>query len=144
MTSYDDIEPRSLPWPYSTTLEDAPDLHDPKKWFTFLQSDTYKKDLQDYERIQNSGDVNALALYVAHHPFIVEALLQLAMVLYRTNQSQEGLSLLRRSIWILECSSLSSFRPLQGKACFLDYDQGENAPYFLALFRMMQVSGMVG
>jgi len=141
---------RHLPWPYSSPPPDASldpaceQWQDSKNWFTFVHSDTYDKDLKDYERIQNSGDVNALALFVAHHPFVVEALLQLAMVLYRTNQSQEGLSLLRRSLWILECSSLPSFRPLQGAACFMDYDQPENASYFLALFRMIQISGMQG
>jgi hypothetical protein len=89
------------------------------------------------------ADVNALALFVAHHPFVVEALLQLAMVLYRTNQSQEGLSLLRRSLWILECSYISSLKVLE-KSCFMDYDQLENASYFLALNRMIQISGMAG
>lgn len=65
------------------------------------------------------------------------------MVLYRTNQSQEGLSLLRRSLWVLECSSISSFRVVE-TSCFMDHDQPENASYFLALFRMIQVSGMAG
>lgn len=149
MSNYADIaQGRSLPWPYSSHPESeslgCEQWKDPKHWFTFMHSDTYNKDLEDYERIQNSGDVNALALFVAHHPYVVEALLQLAMVLYRTNQSQEGLSLLRRSLWIIECSSLPSFRPLQGAACFMDYDQPENASYFLALFRMIQISGMQG
>jgi hypothetical protein len=150
MTSYDNADGHHLPWPYSSQPNNE-SLHqahqqwqDTKHWFTFVRSDTYNKDLKDYERIQNSGDVNALALFVAHHPFVVEALLQLATVLYRTNQNQEGLSLLRRSLWILECSSLPSFRPLQGADCFMDYDQEENKPYFLALFRMIQISGMQG
>jgi hypothetical protein len=151
MSNYsDESNARSLPWPYSLenqdeSLEVATDhWQDPKHWFTFVHSDTYAKDLKDYERIQNSGDVNALALFVAHHPYVVEALLQLAMVLYRINQSQEGLSLLRRSLWILECSSLPSFRPLEGAACFMDFDHSENASYFLALFRLVQISGMQG
>lgn len=153
MSSYDnDAKDRHIPWPYSpTSLDDnrtssqaSEQWQDPKHWFTFLHSDTYSKDLTDYQRIQDSGDVNALALFVAHHPYVVEALLQLAMVLYRTNQSQEGLSLLRRSLWIMECSSLPSFRPLHGALCFMDYDQEENVPYFLALFRMIQISGMQG
>jgi Transcriptional repressor TCF25 len=145
MTSYDTVESRQFPWPYhqkESSLEET-QWRDPKQWFTFQYSDTYEKDLKDYERIQNSGDVNALALFVAHHPFVVEALLQLSMVLYRTNQSQEGLALLRRSLWILECSSISSFRVLQ-KSCFMDYDQPENASYFSALFRMIQISGIAG
>ena len=151
MTSYDNAEDLTMPWPYSAhrpvndSLDQAYEQwQDPKHWFTYVHSDTYNKDLQDYERIQNSGDVNALALFVAHHPFVVEALLQLAMVLYRTNQSQEGLSLLRRSLWILECSSFPSFRPLQGANCFMDCDREENVPYFLALFRMIQISGIQG
>ena len=149
MSNYSD-ESGPVAWPYSSENQDeslevaTEHWQDPKHWFAFVRSDTYSKDLKDYERIQNSGDVNALALFVAHHPYVVEALLQLAMVLYRTNQSQEGLALLRRSLWILECSSLPRFRPLEGAACFMDFDQPENASYFLALFRMIQISGMQG
>lgn len=150
MTTNDNVDDFQVPWPYSAPCHDdnlmqaSEQWQDPKHWFTFLHSDTYKKDLEYYERIQNSGDVNALALFVAQHPFVVEALLQLAMVLYRTSQSQEGLSLLRRSLWILECSSLPSFRPLDGPLCFMDYGQPANAPYFLTLFRMIQISGIQG
>lgn len=148
MTTYEicpEASRPSLPWPYNQrdASNDDCQWHNPKHWLTFVQSDTYKKDLQDYERIQNSGDVNALALFVAHHPFVVEALLQLTIVLYRTNQSQDGLALLRRSLWIFECSSLSTFKVLQTSG-FMDHTLSENAPYFSALFRMMQVSGMAG
>jgi hypothetical protein len=57
MTTYDNEQGRQLPWPYhqkDASLEE-PRWHDRKQWFTFLHSDTYQKDLKDYERIQNSG-----------------------------------------------------------------------------------------
>ena len=130
----------SIPWPY-TKMEALQDLH---RWYTFQQADTYNKDLEDYRRIQESGDANALALFVAHHPFVTEALLQLTMVLYQTNQSQDGLSLLRRTLWIYECASPVGFQPHKSACCFVNHDRPANQIFFTALFRLVQVSGMSG
>ena len=148
MTSYDET-PNTVPWPYTTKSqkEDRTNIPrtNPKQWFTFKFSETYIKQLEDYRRIQRSSDANALAIYVAHNPYVTEALLQLAAVLYQTNQSQDGLSLLRRALWILECSSVMGFQPhkLQS-SCFLDKDRMENECYFSALFRLLQVSSVAG
>ena len=113
MATYDDLQQQQrgdgigVPWPYSRV--DA--LQDPYRWYTFRHADTFEKDVAGYQRIQDSGDVNALALFVAHHPFVTEALLQLTMVLYQTNQSQNGLALLQQTLWIYECAALMSFQP---------------------------------
>ena len=134
-----------LPWPYSGTTEDGSQDGDLSRWFTFIHSDTYEKDCDVYEQIKASGDPNALALFVAHHPFLTEALLQLSTVLYQFNQSQEGLAFLRRALWIYECSALPSFTKIQDwKSCFMDYQRPENYFFFLALFRLVRISCVAG
>jgi hypothetical protein len=138
-----DISPRPLPWPYSQ-MKDGKKSPGLDRWFTFTHSDSYQRDCEAYERIKASGDPNALVLFVAHHPFVTEALLQLAAVLYQTNQSQEGFALVRRAVWVYECSSLSSLAKMDGKECFVDSHQPENSLFFLALFRLIRVSYVQG
>ena len=145
MTSYDTAQ-RDLPWPYNKDVDDHGDSpwKNPKLWYTFMYSDTYLKDLEDFKRVQSSGDANALTLFVSHHPYVTEALLQLTSVLYQVNQSQDGLSLLRRTLWIYESSSLLGFAPHKDHSCFLDKDQKENEMFFVSLFRLLQVSSIAG
>ena len=157
MNSYDgDAQShRSIPWPYSSddTEETTEDLNfnlpsfvkDPKRWYTFLHSDSYERDYQDFKRIQEMGDLNALVLFVAHHPFVTEALMYLGLMMYQVNQGQEGLAFLRRCIWVYESATLVSFiaRSLGGQV-FLDYDISENKTYFNALFRLARVNDMAG
>jgi hypothetical protein len=149
MTSYDQ-HPQSLPLPYTQNDGEeeeaaAAATAEPKNWFTFMHSDTYKKDLESYREIQQSGDVNALALFVADNPFVPEAVLQLAKVVYQTSNSHEALLLLRRVIWIHECAALKSFGPHHlNSNCFVDFHQKENEIFFQALFLLAQVSSIAG
>jgi hypothetical protein len=143
MTTYDADPTRLLPWPYHTdgisTLA--------SQWCTFVHSDTYNRNIQEYSNvIQQSGDLDALVMFVAHHPYVTAALLQLATVLYQTNHSQEGLALLRRCLWVFESSALPVFinQIFGGKVCLMDNDQPENAVFFRSLFRLMQVSHIAG
>lgn len=144
MTSYD-RNPTPLPWPYcDSSLVIDEEMRRTNQWYSFIHSDTYMRDLEDYRAIQSSGDINALVLFVAHHPFVAEALLQLSEVLYQTNHGQEGLSLLRRCLWVLECSTLLTFfRELDGSS-HLDVDQPENVSFFESLFRLIRVSANAG
>lgn len=150
MTSYDeqsDSKTRSIPWPYSdcSVLGLPAFLCDRRRWYTFLHSDSYDRDYRDFKRIQESGDMNALVLFVAHHPFVTEALMYLGLMLYQVNQTQEGLAFLRRCVWVYESAALTSFitRSIGGK-CFIDYDQPENKTYFDVLFRLGRVNNMAG
>jgi hypothetical protein len=151
MVSYDDWnqDPSntslSMPWPYSNLKENDQRCPPTSQWFKFSFSDSYRRDLYDYETIQESGDAHALAMFVAHHPFIVPALLQLSDVLYQTRQHQEGLSLLKRGLWVLECASLNSFIKVDnGRKGFLSYELQENQPFFDAVYRLMRVSYVGG
>lgn len=134
MTSYDQ-SPAPLPWPYDASEE----LKNPKLWFTFQQSDTYHSLLEQYRQIQQSGDVNALCLFVADNPFCPEALLQLARVVYQTNNSAEAQALLRRALYVYESAAIKSFAPN-----FMDCDLPENSTFFQSLFLLTQVSSIAG
>jgi hypothetical protein len=143
MTTYD-AEPRDLPWPYSDMKEGDSKNPRPDRWFCFKYSDSFERDCQDYQRIKATGDPNALTMFIADHPYVTEALLQLSTVLYQTNQSQEGMALLRRSLWIYECSALSSFTKIDGSSCLMDCGQRENLFFFLSLFRLVRSSYVQG
>ncbi|KAL7574869.1 hypothetical protein ACA910_010703 [Epithemia clementina (nom. ined.)] len=142
MTTYDDLNPhygttnsRSIPWPYSTITK-------PSDWYMFIHADSYSRDLEDYSYIQNTGDPNAIPLFVAHHPYVTDALLQLASILYETNQSENGLSFLKRCIWAYECASLVRFQSAQVR--YMDVEIAENRSFFEALRRLTHVSSITG
>ena len=121
MTSYDRLngEAVQIPWPYTRGSGDiaadetitgdpsqqALSVVDPSRWYTFQQSDTYMRTISDYQQIQQSGDVNALLLFVAHHPYCTDALLQLGSVLRQTNHPHEAQQLLKRCLWVFECAA---------------------------------------
>eukprot|EP00980_Cylindrotheca_fusiformis_P030804 scaffold25450_cov117-Cylindrotheca_fusiformis.AAC.1 len=141
MSTYD-VDPRSLPWPYSDMKEGDERCPENSKCFIFQFSDSYQRDRADYDQVKASGDANMLALFCVHHPFMVAALLQLSSVLYQTNQSQEGRSLLQRALWVFECAFLNSFA--NKSFGFMDYDQPENRSFFETLFRMVRISHVAG
>ena len=148
MTTYD-RDPRILPWPYRTVESGTLPLL--SQWCTLVHSDSYRRDCEDFTRvIRQSGDLNALVMFVAHHPYVTTALLQLTTVLYQTNHSQQGLELLQRCLWIYESSALVSFvqnlqqSQTQKRTYLMDYDQPENQPFFDALFQLIHVSSIAG
>ncbi|GAX15230.1 hypothetical protein FisN_1Hh667 [Fistulifera solaris] len=149
MVTYEQ-SPRPIPWPYSdiATLvrnDNKKDLiefvQDMNHWFTFQHAQDCSRDLEDYAVVKQTGDLNALVMFAAHHPYVTDALLQLTGVLYQTNHSQEGLALLRRCLWVYESSAMLPFnnRVLDG-AALMDMDQPENATFFRSLFKLIQVS----
>jgi hypothetical protein len=145
MVAYDTAQRTpSIPWPYSEMKAGDERCPEPQRWFLFTYSDSYERDRQDLERVKMSGDPNALALFIAHHPFVVEALLQLSSVLYQTNNSHEGLSLLKRALYTFECASLNSFLQVEDRLGFMDHEQTENELFFSALFRLIRVSHIAG
>lgn len=152
MATYGDLEKDDdilleLPWPYSDMKESDPRCPPTSQWYQFTFSDSYQRDLQDFEMIQASGDANALAMFVAHHPFVVPALLQLSEVLYQTRHNPEGMALLKRALYISECAALNSFLKMEGddgRIAFMDYTVEQNQAFFHALFRLMRISHVGG
>jgi Transcriptional repressor TCF25 len=144
MVSYDDNGSTwRAPWPYDS----MGDEHLVQNWYTFIHSDSYERDVTDYVTvIRQSGNLESLMMFIAHHPYVTSALLQLSTVCYQTNHTQQGLSLLRRCLWIYESSTLANFqnRICSGSACYMDKDRPENVGFFQALFRLLQVSNNAG
>lgn len=134
---------QGLPWPYRDMKEGDARCPPPREWFEFVYSDSYQRDCEDFETIRASGDPNALALFVAHHPFVVEALLQLSIVMYQMNQSREGLAFLKRALWVLECAAPNSFLRVAQRCALMDARKASNQPFFSALGRLIRV-GYVG
>jgi hypothetical protein len=128
--------------------------------FSFQYSETYhnKQRMQYETQVQPSADVNILAIFVANNPYCVEALYQLALVLYRTGEMEQGNELLRRALYVHECAFHSAFRDAffssnntkkqqphnQQRSYTMDATCPENAPFFLELFTLMQVASMMG
>ena len=133
-----------LPWPYCDMKEKNMRCPSPKNWFEFIYSDSYQRDYRDLETIIASGDANNLALFVAHHPFVVEALLQLSTVMYQMNQSQEGLSLLKRCLWVFDNIVPKSFMDVKNRSAFMDYQKHGNKQFFATIFRLIRVSYVAG
>ncbi|GAX19869.1 hypothetical protein FisN_1Lh667 [Fistulifera solaris] len=149
MVTYDQ-SPRPIPWPYSDITTQAKNdknqdmvdfVQNMNHWYTFQHAHDCSRDFEDYAVVKQTGDLNALVMFVAHHPYVTDALLQLTGVLYQTNHSQEGLALLRRCLWVYESSATLPFnnRVLDG-AALMDMDQPENATFFRSLFKLIQVS----
>jgi Transcriptional repressor TCF25 len=160
MFSYDDRSSSSdgatvsPPWPYDNINEDESTssstiVLNPKRCYTFQRSEKAKRDVQDYFSIQQSnGDINMLVMFIAHHPYVPEALLQLSNVLYQTNHTAEGYAMLRRCLYVFETSFHINFINhvvLQERTYFIDmYYRNENRIFFQALFRYIQISHIAG
>ena len=147
------------PWPYhhphdpdvSSASFSWPTIRfNPKRWCTFQRADQAKRDVQDYFSIQqNNGDINMLIMFIAHHPYVPEALLQLSNVLYQTNHTAEGYAMLRRCLYVFETSFHINFINhiivLQERTYLMDmYHRNENRIFFQALFRYIQISHIAG
>jgi hypothetical protein len=148
-TTYDrlDSDQGCIPWPYRCTEDHMSTYMDPSRWYTFQQSDTYVRELEDYRQIEQSGDINALFLFVAHHPFVTPAHLQLMSVLYQTNNSNEAQILLKRCLWVYECAALKSFHKdllYSSKHALMDIDRPENAKFFEAVWQLVRQAMMTG
>lgn len=144
MTTYDN-DPQPIPWPYCDLDDERARFWSEKqRWHRFVYSDSYEKEINDFQMIQASGDFNALVLFIIHHPFVTDALFQVSNVLSQTNHSQEALSLLRRCIWVYESSALFSFTKELDAGSFMDFSLAENVTFFRALTRLIKVSNIAG
>ncbi|CAM9423393.1 unnamed protein product, partial [Phaeothamnion confervicola] len=120
-------------------------------WFAFQASDVYKQ-LQAsflaqarYELAQATMDPNVLVVFASQSPHHAEALLQLGMVLAHTGQMDRASDLVRRCLYVVECAYAEGFGAAVARgAARLDACLPENATYFAALFRHMQMAGMRG
>ncbi|KAL3769371.1 hypothetical protein ACHAW5_010490 [Stephanodiscus triporus] len=164
------------PWPYNllsgkvdddggsdtTTTSANPAIATNQRWYTIEMADTYQQHNKIYQdllslssspRHDGGGlhDPNLLAMFVADHPYFVETVLQLAMVLYYVNDRTRGHDLLRRCIFLYESVLPASVLPGgdgggdDDREVLIDINRNQlNSGYFATLFRIMQTSGMSG
>jgi len=135
-----ELSPAPPPFPYYGG-------NDGDVWFRFRHSDTFEKIQRDYEAVTSAGNVNHLALFVAENPYHTKSVLQLAMVFYRTGDMERGRELLRRAVQIWEgaCSrEVLSFEKEPPGEVLMDESEESNEGWFAALWRLMQISWMVG
>jgi hypothetical protein len=111
--------------------------------FRFTWSEEYQKLNESYLVVQRSGDANRLVAFLSQHPYHLEGLLQLAMVFARTGVMDRAADLIRRCVYYLNASECEAFRPCSA-LCLLDPSRTENKAYFTAVFRHMQIVGMLG
>ena len=111
--------------------------------FQFIWAEEYAKVNDQFTAIQQSGDANRLVTFLSQHHYHQEGLLQLAMVFARTGQMDRASDLVRRCLFCIHCAEAETFRPCLGGA-LLDPAVRENKIYFAAVFRHMQIVGMLG
>ncbi|CAM9226574.1 unnamed protein product [Pylaiella littoralis] len=119
------------------------EAHRGAEWFVFERSSSLEQLQGKFEAVQRMHDPNYLASFVARAPYHAEALLQLGMVFAHTGQMDRASEFVGRSLYVLESAATEAFRPVDG-ACRLDVTLEINKTYFAAMFRHMQMSGMVG
>ncbi|CAM9753416.1 unnamed protein product [Scytosiphon promiscuus] len=119
------------------------DAHRGAEWFVFERSGSLEQLHRKFEAIQSMHDPNLLASFASRAPYHADALLQLGMVFAHTGQMDRASEFVGRCLYVLESAATESFRPMEG-ACRLDATLDVNKTYFAAMFRHMQMSGMVG
>ncbi len=133
------------PWPYSD--ENLCPSHI-QQWYIFDQSNTYASAMKDYDTyIRNSGDINALAMFIADNPFIVEPISHLSMFFFSIGENERGIDLLKRLLWVMECAAHTSL--IHGYESvshvnLMEYEKEENQTFFNTLFRLAKTSCMLG
>ncbi|CAN0024818.1 unnamed protein product, partial [Ectocarpus fasciculatus] len=121
------------------------DAHQGAEWFVFERSSSLEQLQRKFEAIQGMHDPNFLASFASRAPYHADALLQLGMVFAHTGQARmdRASEFVGRSLYVLESAAMEAFRPVDG-ACRLDATLEVNKTYFAAMFRHMQMAGMVG
>ena len=141
-------EDLDVPWPYTNNES----FSHPQAWYTFERSSTYSSKVSEYDAIANTGDINALVMFVADNPNIVESLLQFSLFFFRTRENEIGLDILKRTLWIFEHACSPGFLPSvrngdNGHSLvwnLMDFDRDENSTFFSTMFRFVQLSCMLG
>jgi len=112
-------------------------------------SDSYKGMVRMYEQsVARTHDYYTLALFLADYPYCTEACLQLSIALFQLDRREWAMDLLKRTLWIYETASLSSFFDCRTSSSItsrtMSFSHEENKCFFQALFRLVQCSSMVG
>jgi hypothetical protein len=112
------------------------------KYFEFHYSKEYDKVNDEFNNVQNTGDANRLVIFLSHNPCHTEGLLQLAMIFARTGDMDKAGNLVRRTLYIYECSFIKQFD--FSSNCKMKSNIKANSIFFSTLFRHMQMSCLLG
>ncbi len=133
------------PWPYNDESLCPSNI---QQWYIFDRSNTYASSMNDYDTyIRNSGDINALAMFIADNPFIVEPMSHLSMFFFSIGENERGIDLLKRLLWVMECAAHTSLIHGYESAAqvnLMEYKKDENETFFSTLFRLAKTSCMLG
>lgn len=165
-----------IPWPYCRQKDAKGDAQfmpmiqirqkqQQQKWYSFQRSSVYIDRMRDYQTyIANTGDVNAMAMFIADHPYIVEPLFHLAMFFFSLGENEKGMEVIKRILWIMECACHGSLLyglgdddgiggggeeeedwAVSEKVIHLmDINREENEIFFRALFWLSQTCCRIG
>ncbi|KAK3276411.1 hypothetical protein CYMTET_15507 [Cymbomonas tetramitiformis] len=111
--------------------------------FRYTHSNSYLMVQRQFEECVEAHDPNRLARLVAHNPYHVDALLSLAEVYQQMNDLTKSGELVEQCLYGMECAWHPWFAPAMGLSR-LDYDEPENRPFFVALFKHLQALGRSG
>lgn len=111
--------------------------------YKFEWSPEYVELQKKFEGVKNSEDANMLVVFLSQNQYHHEALLQLALIFAKCGYMDRATDLIKRCLYYFDCIRIDSFKPHLG-TCRMDPTVPENESYFLALFRYMQVSSMLG
>lgn len=115
-------------------------------WFEMRLSEEYLNLNDQYTLVQNSGDANRLVMFLSQYPYHLEGLLQLCIVFARMGQMDRAADLVRRALFCMECIFPDVFRLCCDSTVWarMDPTVHHNSTMFAALFRHMQITGMLG
>ncbi|PRP79343.1 transcription factor 25-like [Planoprotostelium fungivorum] len=95
-----------------------------------------------YDCVQ-SYDPHSFQSLLRVYPYHIDSLLQLSSFCNQTGQFDMAMDLLERAIFAFESVWLPTFDPLSAR-CRMPYSVEENRPFFLALFKYVQMLGREG
>ncbi|KAK9819275.1 hypothetical protein WJX81_004556 [Elliptochloris bilobata] len=115
-------------------LEPAGHTADGVPRFRYTHSPAYLAVQTMFQECQETHDPNAIVQLLGQHPYHIDALLALFDLHRATGQHEYAEELLQRCLYALEMAWPPSFRP-QAR---VDFEEEQNRPLFVALFRHIQ------
>ena len=114
-----------------------------EKIYAFSHSKFYQDiQIQFYQAVQTHSP-NALAQLLQMFPYHIDSLLQLSEVCRMNGDSEMSIQFIERSLFAFEKAFHPTFQ-FATCSCRLDFDRPENRPFFLTVFRQIQIVSRQG
>ncbi|KAF2076334.1 hypothetical protein CYY_002340 [Polysphondylium violaceum] len=112
-------------------------------YFNMKWSPNYIEAQEEFYLSLATHDPMSVASLIRYHPYHIDSLLQLSQVCLQTSDFANAGDLAERAVFAFEYNWHHSFNPTQGN-CRFEYENDQNKPCFLALFRYIQILGRRG